>query len=94
MYASKDWGESMKDLNLLVWLTQLGLSVAVPLAGFIMLALWLRDRFGWGQWVLWVGILMGLYSALHGLVQSLKTLSRLTEKPDDAPPPIGFNDHH
>ena len=36
----------MKDLSLLVWLTQLGLSVAVPLAGFILLAVWLRSRFG------------------------------------------------
>ena len=28
----------MKDLPLLVWLTQLGLSVAAPLAGFVLLA--------------------------------------------------------
>ena len=27
----------MQDLNLLVWLTQLGLSVAFPLAGFVLL---------------------------------------------------------
>ena len=32
----------MKDLGLLVWLTQLGLSVAFPLAGFVLLGLWLR----------------------------------------------------
>lgn len=83
----------MKDLNLLVWLTQLGLSVAVPLAGFILLALWLRNSFGWGQWVLWVGIVLGLYSAVRGLVQSLKVLSRLTEKKEDTPPPVSFNDH-
>ena len=35
----------MKELNLLVWLTQLGISVAGPLAGFILLAVWLRQRF-------------------------------------------------
>ena len=28
----------MKNLSLLVWLTQLGISVAVPLAGFVLLA--------------------------------------------------------
>lgn len=83
----------MKDLNLLVWLTQLGLSVAAPLAGFILLALWLRDYFGWGQWVLWVGIILGLYSGLHGLVQSLKVLARLSDKKTDSPPPVSFNDH-
>ena len=42
----------MKNLNLIVWLTQLGLSTALPLAGFILLAVWLRSRFGWGDWVI------------------------------------------
>ena len=48
----------MKQLNLLVWITQLGLSVAVPLVGFIWLAVWLRSRFGLGNWILAVGILL------------------------------------
>ena len=84
----------MKDLTLLVWLTQLGLSVAFPLAGFILLALWLRDSCGWGGWVLWIGILFGLIGAADGLRMSLKTLSKLTNnKKEDAPPPLSFNDH-
>ncbi len=83
----------MKELTLLVWLTQLGLSVAVPLAGFILLAVWLRDSFGWGSWVVWVGIGLGLYSALHGLVQSLRVLSRFSDKKEDNSPPVSFNDH-
>ena len=83
----------MKDINLIVWLTQLGLSVAVPLAGFILLAVWLRQNLGWGNWVLWVGIGFGLYSAIHGLVQSLKILARQSEKKDAPPPPVSFNDH-
>ena len=41
----------MKNVTLLVWLTQLGLSVALPPAGFIFLAVWLRDSCGWGGWV-------------------------------------------
>ena len=32
----------MKDFNLLIWLAQLGLSTAFPLAGFILLGVWLR----------------------------------------------------
>ena len=32
----------MKNISLLLWLTQLGLSVAVPLGGFILLGLWLH----------------------------------------------------
>ena len=44
----------MKDLSMLVWLSQLGLSVAAPLAGFILLAVWLNERFSLGVWVIWV----------------------------------------
>lgn len=84
----------MKELTLLTWLTQLGLSVALPLAGFIFLALWLRNQFGLGDWVLWVGIVLGLVSAVDGLRYSLKLLTRLTRKNDgDDPPPVSYNDH-
>ena len=84
----------MKDLTLLTWLTQLGLSVALPLAGFIFLGLWLRDQFALGDWVLWAGIVVGLVSALDGLRQSLKLLARLSKKKaDDTPPPVSYNDH-
>lgn len=84
----------MKDLSLLVWLTQLGLSVAFPLAGFILLALWLHNRWGWGIWVIWVGIGLGLICAIDGLRVSLKAMERLSRKPkNDVPPPVSFNDH-
>lgn len=83
----------MKDLSLLVWLTQLGLSVAAPLAGFIFLAIWLQNRFGWGNWALWVGIAFGVLSAVQGFLNSLKTLARIHQKGDPEPSPISFNDH-
>ena len=70
----------MKDLNLLVWLTQLGLSVAVPLGGFVWLAVWLRNRYNWGVWVIIVGVLLGLYCAIDGLVRNLKALQRMEKK--------------
>ena len=84
----------MKHLSLLVWLTQLGISVAVPPACFIFLAVWLRNRFALGQWILWVGILLGLVSAIDGLRTSLKTMARISEsKEEKSPPPVSFNDH-
>ena len=84
----------MKDLNLLVWLTQLGLSVVFPLVGFTLLALWLRDSCGWGGWVLWVGIGLGLIMAIDGFRVSLKALERLSRKKgDESLPPVSFNDH-
>lgn len=84
----------MKDLTLLVWLTQLGLSVALPPAGFILLAVWLRDSYGWGDWVLWAGIGIGLICAADGLRTSLKAMSRISKgKRKDEPPAVCFNDH-
>lgn len=87
----------MKDLSLLIWLSQLGFSVAFPLAGFILLAVWLRDDQGWGSWVLWVGIILGVICAFQGLrsaIRSMELLSKSKKQKDDQPPPVGFNDHH
>jgi hypothetical protein len=84
----------MKDLNLLVWLTQLGFSVAFPLAGFVLLAVWLRNRFGWGDWVVWVGLILGLVCAFTGFRDSLRVLSGMSKKKDNPePPPVSFNQH-
>jgi hypothetical protein len=84
----------MKDLSLLVWLTQLGLSVALPPGCFILLAVWLHNSHGWGTWVIWVGIGLGLICAVDGFRTSLKAMERLSHKPkEDAPPPVSFNDH-
>ena len=83
----------MKQLHLLVWITQLGLSTATPLAGFILLAVWLRDRFHWGTWVIWLGIGLGLYVAITGFLNCLKTLKRLTDQ-EKKDPPVAFNEHN
>lgn len=85
----------MKDLTLLVWLTQLGLSVAFPLAGFILLAVWLRSSFGWGDWVIWVGLILGLTGAVNGFRHSLKAMELQSQgkKKKKDPPPVVFNEH-
>ncbi len=84
----------MKDLALLTWLTQLGMSIAIPLAGFIGLAVWLRNSCGWGSWVIWVGIVLGGYCAFQGLRSSLRSMERFARKDKDPQPPkISFNDH-
>lgn len=79
---------------MLIWLTQLGISVAAPLALCVLGAFWLRSSFQLGSWVLIVGILLGLYLAFDGFRTSLKAMERMTSgsKKSD-PPPISFNDH-
>lgn len=83
----------MKNLSLLVWLTQLGLSVAVPLAGFVLLGVWLHDRFGWGLWIVIVCAAFGLIFAAEGLRSSLKTMERLAKNETKEKPPVSFNEH-
>lgn len=83
----------MKDLQLLTWLTQLGLSTAVPLAGFVLLGVWLRNRFALGNWVLFVGIGLGLLFAVDGFVRSLKLLKELTKDSKTKTPPVSYGEH-
>ena len=83
----------MRDLNLLVWLTQLGLSVEFPLAGFVLIAVWLRDSGRWGSWVIWVGLVLGSSSAISGFRNSLKAMQIFTKNKSKEQPPVSFNDH-
>ena len=83
----------MKSLRLLVWLTQLGMSVALPPLGLILLAVWLRDSFGWGGWVLWVGVILGVIFAADGLRVSLKTMAKMSAEESKEDTTVSFNDH-
>ncbi len=83
----------MKNISLLVWLTQLALSVVVPLAGFVLLGVWLHNRFGWGVWVILAGTALGLWCAAGGLRSALKTMERLAKNETKEKPPVSFNDH-
>lgn len=83
----------MKNLQLLTWLTQLGLSTAVPLAGFVLLAVWLKNRFGLGNWVLFIGIGLGVFSAVDGFYKSLKALSQLSKDHKEDKPPVSYTEH-
>lgn len=84
----------MKDLNLLVWMTQLGMSVAVPLAGFTGLSVWLKNRFDLGVWIVLVGCAVGICCAVDGMRHSLRLMSQMGRKKDKAAsPPVSYNDH-
>ncbi len=82
----------MKDMKLLVWLTQLGVSVAMPLAGFVFLGVWLHRSLGWGQWVEVLGVALGIVTALRSLWDTLRIMLRMSS-PEPEEPPEAFNDH-
>ncbi len=83
---------TMKTLNLLIWLAQLGISVAAPLGGFVFLAVWLHRQQGWGVWVVIVGLALGLVCAADGLRISLRAMQRMAADRQEQPP-VSFNDH-
>lgn len=83
----------MKYLKSLIWLTQMGLSVVVPPVCFILLAVWLRNSHGWGGWVIWAGIILGVYSAVEGFRAAVKAMALLDPHKKDEEPPVSFNEH-
>lgn len=83
----------MKNLSLLVWLSQLGLSVAVPLGVFILLGVWLHNRLGWGNWIIVLCTAVGVVCAVDGLRNSLKAMEHIAKDETKEKPPVSFNDH-
>lgn len=81
---------------MLIWLTQLGVSVTVPLGAFTLLGLWLRKHFNLGAWVILCFCALGFICAVRGFCQSLKMMEQMdkngSRKKKEAPP-VSFNDH-
>ena len=49
---------------------------------------------GWGSWVIWVGLALGLYSAVASFRSSLAAMNFMSkDRKDTEPPPVSFNDH-
>jgi len=76
---------------LLVFLSQLGLGVVLPLAGFIALGVWLRQWLGLGVWIVLVFTAVGAFMAVQGFISTLKTMNRMAKKPQDTA--LSYNEH-
>ena len=86
-------GYCVKNITLLVWLTQLGFSVVFPPVGFLLLAAWLKNSRGWGSWVIWVAVALGVICAVDGLRTSLKAMDTIARNEKKEEPPVAFNEH-
>lgn len=84
----------MKVFSLLIWVGQFGFSALFPTCFFLMTAVWLRDRFGLGLWVVAVLGILGLmtsFSTAKACLRSiLKEIDRISDRKD---PPPAFNEH-
>lgn len=78
----------------LVWLTQFGLSVAVPPVLCILGAVWLKNHFALGSWIVLLGVILGVLAAAACLRSSLQMLDRQGRSRDTGEkPPVSFNRH-
>ena len=58
----------------------------------ILAAVWLRNRFALGGWVVAAGVVLGLGAAFMSLWQNLRAMDRQA-KEDDRDTGTNFNDH-
>lgn len=84
----------MKDMGLLAWLTQLGVSVAVPILGFSFLGIYLQSKFQLGKWIVIAAVVIGFICAIRGFIYSLQSLDRIANKKKGTDvPKVSFNEH-
>ncbi len=76
---------------MLVFLSQLGLGVVLPLAGFVLLGVWLRQWLGFGVWIVFVFTAIGAIMAVQGFMGTLKSMNRMAKKPEDTT--LSYNEH-
>ena len=85
----------MKLLNLLMWVTQFGLSILFPLCFFLLLAVWLKQKFQLGMWIIAVLGILGVLITISTVRANLKALRKAAdEAASQTPPPMAFNDHN
>ena len=84
----------MKLLNLLMWVTQFGLSGLFPSCFFLLLAVWLQQKFQLGMWIIIVMGILGILITISTVRANWKAMRKAAdEAASSEPPPIAFNDH-
>lgn len=63
-------------LRYLVYFSQVGVTMVTPPLAFCFAAVWLRNRFGWGNGVVIAGLLLGIAVAVCGLRDFLRFTER------------------
>lgn len=84
----------MKILNLLMWVGQFGFSIIFPTLFFLLLAVWLQQKFSLGMWILILFGVLGVLTSISTTKSCLRSMRKAAEEiysKDD--PPISFNDH-
>ena len=82
----------MKTLDLILWVTQFGLSILIPPCFLLLLAHWLQAKLGWGLWCPLAFFALGILIAISTARANWKFM-RKTAEAGSKEPPVSFNDH-
>ena len=84
----------MKILNLLMWVGQFGFSVIFPTLFFLLLSVWLQNKFNLGLWIVVVFGVLGVMTSVSTTKSCLRSMQKAAEEASGTnEPPIAFNDH-
>ena len=71
----KGWYKALEDL---VWLTQLGLNMLLPLVRCLAGCWWAVEHWGWPEWLFLPAVLLGLAAGALGSLLADKFSNRLS----------------
>ena len=84
----------MHFLSLLLWVGQFGFSVIFPTLFFLLLAVWLQQKFLLGGWVVIVLGTVGVLTSISTARSCLRSLRKAAEETSgQRETPISFNNH-
>lgn len=85
----------MKLLNLLMWVSQFGLSAIFPTLFFLWAAVKLQQRFDLGMWIIAVFGILGVLTSVSTVKSCLRAMRKAAEELSGTKNPgTAFNDHH
>ena len=84
----------MKILSLLMWVGQFGFSIIFPTVFFLLVGVWLQNKFALGGWILILLGILGVFTSISTTKACLHSLRKAAEEASgQRTPPIGFNKH-
>jgi len=86
--ALKGWYKALEDI---VWLTQLGLNMLLPLVMCLGGCWWAVNNWNWPEWLFLPAVLLGLAAGAQNFWVFCKERMDRTKK--EKPKRVGFNSH-
>lgn len=84
----------MKILSLLIWVGQFGLSCIFPTLFFLILGVWLQQKFQLGVWIVILLGILGIMTSVQTTRSCLASLQKAAEEASDKKDrPVSFNKH-